>query len=1157
MRFSKLEIPAFGPFTEFQLDFPNKGGDFHLIYGANEAGKSSLLRAMRAMLFGIATRSSDNFIHDFKSFRIVAELQKNDGTAQTFQRRKGRKDTLLDETGKAVSEEQLLAFLGVVDESYFDSMFGLGGNELRQGADELLRGEGKLGEALFSASLGGTPVERVIDSLKLEADRYFAGRAAKSIRQASTQLKEQLKQSKASWVKASDWELLQDEIKNLELQRERLLNQRKDEHKQIAWLERCRDALPSIGQIKEVQHTLQGLVKFPPLSQDFPEDIRRARTASQQHRNEQGRLTRSIAQLKSQAAKCPLAPKILSEENTIDQLHTELGSYRNRCKQLVAGTSDIKQLQSELTKRCRDLELDQALDQLDECRISEPAFQELQQMAGELELAETKKNDQQSTQQRLAREIAGLEKKQAVDIDPSHTESLESAIVQAGLLEAMVSKLSHRRSDQQAARQALQRAHSQLAGAPEQTVDTRNLTPPTKLSIECFRERFDQLKQESSQLDQESNNNNQSITELESEIKRLSRQRQLPSLDDLVRTRQQRDLGWSLVLEDWKGSGASRALLKGKALEDAYPETVAAADNIADRLCEEAEAVAQIEEKRSLLESATRIRKQLERQQQAKSQQQQQLHAEWNEAWSKCDITPRSPREMSQWHDSWTEFCQTWEQAERDRSQLNIDEQAEQQACIELATVIKKKELKSFPQLLALARTQLNHLKTAAGAASAIAEQIQERNDDLAKIEADLPALIASHQQQLEAWNRRRESHSLPNQLSPKNVIALLQSRRDMFRQYDQWQSQSREQKVLQQQVDHYQQRVHTLCTKLLGSSNNPHADEASLSKALQAARMAAGDHQHLNSQIDSQQGELIDAEAEGKLSEARLLQLLTQAQLENEAQLDAFLPQLEIDISNRSQMASLRKTLAGLARTQEIDDFIQRVEQEDSENIDDRLIRHQQQITALEQELSGVDSNRHELQRQHDVMSKADDQAARHQQLAESSIAEIHHDADRFVRLRLAISLLESQIERFREENQGPFMEKASAWFSEITGGAFSGITTHYNERDQALIAGLRAGSASHDSLPIEAMSEGTRDQLYLALRFAGLEMHLHEHEPMPMILDDLLVHFDDQRSSHALAALGKLGQKSQVLLFTHHPHLIELARRELGSKRLHLHRL
>src|SRR5690606_23734552 len=169
MRFRRIEIPAYGPFTDFSAEFPAGASDFHLVYGPNEAGKSSLLRAMRGFRFGIPAQTPDNFRHGYKKLCVLAALEGEDGESRVIKRRKGNKDTLLEEGDSPVAEGELRAMLGAVDEAYFSSLFGLGSEELREGADELLRGEGRLGEALFSASLGGTPVDRVIEALEKEA----------------------------------------------------------------------------------------------------------------------------------------------------------------------------------------------------------------------------------------------------------------------------------------------------------------------------------------------------------------------------------------------------------------------------------------------------------------------------------------------------------------------------------------------------------------------------------------------------------------------------------------------------------------------------------------------------------------------------------------------------------------------------------------------------------------------------------------------------------------------------------------------------------------------------------------------------------------------------------------------------------------------------
>jgi uncharacterized protein YhaN len=79
--------------------------------------------------------------------------------------------------------------------------------------------------------------------------------------------------------------------------------------------------------------------------------------------------------------------------------------------------------------------------------------------------------------------------------------------------------------------------------------------------------------------------------------------------------------------------------------------------------------------------------------------------------------------------------------------------------------------------------------------------------------------------------------------------------------------------------------------------------------------------------------------------------------------------------------------------------------------------------------------------------------------------------------------------------------------------------------------------------------MSEGTRDQLCLALRLAYLEDFASRAEPPPFVGDDLFSSFDDERTRHGLAALAAIGGTVQPILFTHHRFVADAAVRELGD--------
>ena len=132
--------------------------------------------------------------------------------------------------------------------------------------------------------------------------------------------------------------------------------------------------------------------------------------------------------------------------------------------------------------------------------------------------------------------------------------------------------------------------------------------------------------------------------------------------------------------------------------------------------------------------------------------------------------------------------------------------------------------------------------------------------------------------------------------------------------------------------------------------------------------------------------------------------------------------------------------------------------------------------------------------------------------------------------------------------------MARASGLFAALTGGAFSGIVQSYREDGVEALFGTRANGeevcvVGPKEAPRGGLSEGTRDQLYLALRLAHVEDYAARAEPTPFIADDLFTSFDDARTAHGLRVLAEVGATAQCVLFTHHRHVAELARAELGG--------
>ena len=87
--------------------------------------------------------------------------------------------------------------------------------------------------------------------------------------------------------------------------------------------------------------------------------------------------------------------------------------------------------------------------------------------------------------------------------------------------------------------------------------------------------------------------------------------------------------------------------------------------------------------------------------------------------------------------------------------------------------------------------------------------------------------------------------------------------------------------------------------------------------------------------------------------------------------------------------------------------------------------------------------------------------------------------------------------------------------------------------------------------------MSTGARDQLYLALRLATLEQQAERGDPLPLIVDDLFEGYDDPRASAGFEALAEVAMKTQVIFFTHHHHLVEIAQQTLTAERCSIQEL
>lgn len=175
MRFHRLDLSRYGRFTDFSIDFGKRDAsqaDFHLIYGPNEAGKSTMLAAILDFLFGIESRSPYNFCHDYDVMRIGAHIEIA-GSSRELIRIKRNKDGLRGSDDRPVPAAVLAACLGSIDRQGYKTMFSLDDDTLQDGGESILQSRGEIGRLLFSATSGLSDFSLALDQIKREADGLF------------------------------------------------------------------------------------------------------------------------------------------------------------------------------------------------------------------------------------------------------------------------------------------------------------------------------------------------------------------------------------------------------------------------------------------------------------------------------------------------------------------------------------------------------------------------------------------------------------------------------------------------------------------------------------------------------------------------------------------------------------------------------------------------------------------------------------------------------------------------------------------------------------------------------------------------------------------------------------------------------------------------
>ena len=276
MRLKRLDLTRYGKFTDQSIDFGGRMDgepDLHIVYGPNEAGKSTALAAFLDVLFGIETRSRFNFLHPYATMRIGASLELAGGT-QEFLRVKRPQNSLLDASERPISEGALLGELGGIDRESYRTMFSLDDETLEAGGESILASQGDLGQLLFSASAGLSDLSRCLSDLRTEADGFYKYRARSGelsdLKARLAGLKEERERIDTL---ASHYVQLVEIRDRTGSQYEEAIARRSQIQSRMDEIQRLLNALPRVAALRSVRERLAPLADLPDAPGSWAKDL--------------------------------------------------------------------------------------------------------------------------------------------------------------------------------------------------------------------------------------------------------------------------------------------------------------------------------------------------------------------------------------------------------------------------------------------------------------------------------------------------------------------------------------------------------------------------------------------------------------------------------------------------------------------------------------------------------------------------------------------------------------------------------------------------------------------------------------------------------------------------------------------------------------------
>ncbi len=1209
MIIERLDLIAFGKFTNCSLDLSATPNRFHIVYGPNESGKSTSLRAIESLLFGMPPTSPDNYIHEYSAMRVGGRLvDSHTGAVIECVRRRVKKDPLCDLSKQPIDPSKLQAFLHGVDQETFSRQFGISREELVNGGKEILGGKGDVGEILFSAGAGLSHLRQARARLEEQRKAIITERSTtmslNKLLTDWTKLKTELQEVA---VRPALFKSRQDELERARASAADAGQRLKERKSHLRKLLAVRDAAPLFVERKQNLTLLAPVQSAKLLDESFGSRRQELLHKIDSNSDRRKQISVEMEHLEKELAAICVDQRWLTEEVAIDRLNRHVVQQEQSVLEANAIAAKhqaaiirIGELLESLGSKTTEQEsLDgqkDRTDQLESLRLSSSARTEIASLANAWSGVSQRRLDADSHVQRLLNIKRKVQSALQSAAKPSSFAVLDEALRSVGNPQKILNDQSLIRSRIDSLREKANQLLNRLNGFNGSLEQATALRLPNPSILNAAEKKLQQAIDDASLCERSVRELTAELVQLEQRLNEDEVLAQLPSLEQIDKVRQERDR----LLDQLVEHVSEPRLVPARLAIDIRDKT-RDVDRFHTHLLDHHDRVLQYKQW-AIERDKVRVKIESKRKQVAQENANvEDAKEQWQSLWRTIGVDVASPEETREWLIDHRALMQAAQDLGEQCGALALADSEISRAVRQLqiaiahageattASVQSQQDLPLNKSRKAIAPddkllfdlvedeasaddvTELLSLCTIATSKREIAEsnqrefqsliqQLEHAERELEVARSNQVAAISASDQWESQWLAAIKPLSVVGDVTPTSVDSLLQTveqitalRRDVNDFGRTRQRHIESQAAFEASVVEVASRCGVTSVEQR-DFNNIIDLVGWMQKSVSEQREKQSKRQFLQSQLNKLTSELASANSESESLLQQLQSLCREADCESIDQL----PDRERSSTTRRELervvSDIEGTLLVLAGAQSLSEFEAESKNCNVESIDIEAKAISEEIDLLEilyeEGLRSVGKWEEEVRRMDDS-PKASLLLQDQQDLQ----ARIRREANQFARLTIAQDVLDQAIAHYQGQSEGPVLDRAKVHFSQMSCQQYSALEVDLDDSDKAVLYAITKQEKKR--VPANRLSIGTADALYLSMRIASLENHLDTHPSIPFILDDCLVQFDDDRAVAALHILSKLSRKTQVILFTHHQHLVQLATEHLEAGHFHLHDL